>query len=189
MSTVALVTAEQLLRMPRDGRRYELIQGELKTMSPTGQEHGAVIFRLAELLGPCIRKHALGFASAGDPGFILARDPDTVRAPDLAFIRKERLAANPAGPAFWRGAPDLAVEVVSPNDTLHEVDEKARAWLEAGVTLVWVVNPAWRTVTVYRPGPDPETLSRDDELDGRDVLPGFRCRVADIFLAGSTSAS
>jgi len=182
MSTTTLVTAEQLLRMPHDGHRYELVQGELKTMTPAGFDHGEVILSLGELLRPFVRQHGLGRVSGGDPGFVLARDPDTVRAPDVAFIRKERLAANPATDGFWPGAPDLAVEVMSPNDTIHEVDEKAKAWLEAGVRTVWVVNPAWRTVTVYRSATDIKTLTEDGDLDGQDVLPGFRCRVADIFL-------
>ena len=182
MSITTLMTAEQLMRMPKDGHRYELVSGELRTMSPTGAQHAALIWRLAELLGPFVRKHDLGLGMGGDPGFVLSRDPDTVLAPDVAFISRERLATNPAGPAFWRGAPDLAVEVMSPNDRVHEVDEKAKAWIEAGVRMVWVVNPAWRTVTVYRSATDLKTLTEDSDLDGQDVLPGFRCRVADLFL-------
>ncbi len=182
MSTTTLVSAEQLIRMPDDGCRRELVSGEIKVMSPTGFEHGEVISTLDGLLRVFVRQHDLGKLSVGDPGFVLARDPDTVRAPDLAFIRKERLATNPAGPTFWTGAPDLAVEVMSPNDTVHEVHEKAKAWLVAGVELVWVVNPAWRTVTVYRSANNIKTLTEDDDLDGQGVLPGFRCRVGDLFV-------
>ena len=181
MSATTLMTAEELERMPHDGYRRELVSGELTTMTPTGLEHGVVIMRLGELLSPFVRQHGLGVLSGGDPGFVLARDPDTVRAPDLAFIRKERLATNPVGPTFWSGAPDLAVEVMSPNDTVHKVDEKAKVWLKAGVEMVWVVNPAWCTVTVYRSARDIKTLTEDNDLDGGDVLPGFRCRVADLF--------
>ncbi|MBM4032780.1 MAG: Uma2 family endonuclease [Planctomycetes bacterium] len=176
------VTAEELFRMPDDGWRRELIAGELRTAPPTGFEQGTVIATLGGLLSAFIRQHKLGVVAVGQPGFVLARDPDTVRAPDVAFIRKERLATNPVGPTFWTGAPDLAVEVISPSDTVHAVDEKAKAWLAAGVEAVWVVNPAWRTVTVYRSATDIKTLTEDDELEGQSVLPGFRCRVADIFL-------
>ena len=183
MSTTTEITAEQLLRMPHDGHRYELVSGELREMTPAGFDHGEVILRLGELLGPFVRHKGLGRVSGGDPGFVLARDPDTVLAPDLAFICKERLAEKPDTRAFWPGAPDLAVEVMSPNDSMRDVGEKSKAWLEAGTAMVWVVNPEWRTVTVYRSATDIKTLTEDDDLDGQDVLPGFRCRVADIFLA------
>ena len=181
MGAVTLMTAEELERMPHDGYRRELVSGQLKTMTPTGFEHGSVILRLGELLGPFVREHGLGRLSGGDPGFVLGRDPDTVRAPDVGFVRKERLAANPATDAFWPGAPDLAVEVMSPSDTVRQVDEKAKAWLAAGTAMVWIVNPAWRTVTVYSSANDIKTLTEDDDLDGQDVLPGFRCRVSEIF--------
>ena len=183
MSATTLMTAEELERMPHDGYRRELVSGELTTMTPTGFEHGEVILRLGGMLDAFVRKHGLGRVAGGDPGFVLTRDPDTVRAPDVGFVRKERLAANPATDAFWPGAPDLAVEVMSPSDTVRGVDEKAKAWLAAGVNTVWVVNPAWRTVTVYRSAHDIKTLTEDNDLDGLDVLPGFRCRVADVFPA------
>lgn len=182
MGATTLLTAEQLLRMPKDGRRYELVAGEVRTMTPTGWRHGAILISLGELLKRHVRENRLGLVIGGDPGFLLARDPDTVLAPDLAFIRGNRLASQSLKEAFWQGAPDLAVEVVSPGDTVSEVDEKARAWLDAGTAFVWVVNPAWRTVTVYRPAADPETLTETDDLDAPDVLPGFRCRVADLFI-------
>jgi Uma2 family endonuclease len=85
--------------------------------------------------------------------------------------------------SFWPGAPDLAVEVVSPNDTIREIEERVRAWLDAGTKMVWVVNPKWRTVSVHRSATDPTTLTEKDELTGGDVVPGFRCRVRDVFAA------
>jgi Uma2 family endonuclease len=182
MSTTTLVTAEQLLRMPDDGHFYELVSGELKKRASPGFLHGVVLSCLSGLLSGHIREHKLGLAAAGRPGFLLARDPDTVLAPDLAFIRRDRLAANPATDAYWPGAPDLAAEVMSPGDTLREGKDKANAWLAAGVRMVWVANPARRTITVYRSAADVKTLTEDGDLDGQDVLPGFRCRVADIFL-------
>jgi len=182
MSIATLMTADELMRMPNDGHRHELVSGELKTMSPPGFEHGEVILALGELLRPFVRQHGLGRISGGDPSFLLARDPDTVLAPDVAFISKARLAANAMKKGLWAGAPDLAVEVMSPNDTLRETDGKAKAWLRAGTSMVWVVNPARRTVSVYRSTTDVKTLAEDRDLDGQDVLPGFRCRVAELFL-------
>jgi Uma2 family endonuclease len=116
-----------------------------------------------------------------DPGFVLAQDPDTVLAPDIAFVCKDRLPVKPSTESFWPGAPDLAVEVVSPSNTIREIDDKAKAWLAGGARLVWVVNPAWRNVTVYRAENDIRTLAENDELTGEDVVPGFSCRVAELF--------
>ena len=116
-------------------------------------------------------------------GFLLSRHPDTVRAPDIAFIHKHNFPAALPEDSFWPGAPDLAVEVVSPNDTIREIEERVRAWLEAGTKMVWVVNPKRRTVSVHRSATDPTTLTEKDELTGGDVVPGFRCRVRDVFAA------
>jgi Uma2 family endonuclease len=168
------VTAEQLLQMPSDGYRYELIAGELHMMSPGG---GWLHGRMAAH----IQAHRLGKLFMAETGFILGRDPDTVRAPDIAFIHKDHLPAELPDDAFWPGAPDLAVEVVSSRDTYREVDEKAKAWLSAGAQVVWVVNPLLRTVSVYRSEGSIVTLAEKDELTGEDVLPGFRCRVVEIF--------
>ncbi len=181
MSTKTLVTAEQLLRMPDDGYRYELVAGELRKMTPAGWRHGLVGGRLRSLLGGHVLQNELGEVFLAETGFLLARDPDTVRAPDIAFIRKGRLPAHPPEEAYWPGAPDLAVEVVSPGDTVGEIDEKVKAWLDAGAVMVWVVNPKWQNVTVYRSATDIKVLTENDELAGEDTVPGFRCRVGDIF--------
>lgn len=132
-------------------------------------------------MGSHVRQNRLGKIFSAGTGFLLSRDPDTVRARDIAFVHKDRLPAELPEDAFWPGPPDLAVEVVSPGDTFREVDEKVQAWLESGALMVWVVNPKWRTVSVYRPGPDIKTLTENDELTGEDVLGGFRCRVGEIF--------
>jgi len=181
MSVTTLVTADQLLRMPRDGFRYELVAGELTKMAPAGFEHGVLGSRLQVLLGSYVLKNKLGEIASSDTGFRLASDPDTVRAPDLAFIGAERCRAVENKRGFFEGPPDLAVEVVSPNDTHAEVAEKVKEWLAAGTTIVWVLDPAWQTVTVYRSGTDITTLTEEDELDGEDVVPGFRCRVSALF--------
>ncbi|MBM4035701.1 MAG: Uma2 family endonuclease [Planctomycetes bacterium] len=180
MSVATLMTAEQLLEMP-DNRWYELVEGELKRMAPPSCQHADFTARLARIIGNHVHKHKLGSVLAGDPGFVVARDPDTVLGPDVAFISAESLAAEPLGEGFREGAPDLAVEVLSPGQAPREGHEKALAWLDAGAALVWVVNPAARTVRVYRSRTDIETLSAGADLDGGDLLPGFRCPVADLF--------
>ncbi len=180
MSTATLISAEQLLDMP-ENRWCELVEGELKPMSPPSCRHASVTARLARVLGNYVEQHMLGEVLVGDPGFIVARDPDTVLGPDVAFISAAHLAAEPLGDGFREGAPDLAVEVLPPGQALREGHEKALAWLDAGAALVWVVNPAARTVRVYRSRADTETLSATDELDGGALLPGFRCRIADLF--------
>jgi Uma2 family endonuclease len=126
-------------------------------------------------------QNRLGEIFMAGTGFLLARDPDTVRAPDIAFVRKDQPPAELPEEAFCPGSPDLAVEVVSPGDPFREVEEKVQAWLDAGTAMVWVVNPKWRTVSVYRPASDIRTLTENDELDGGGVLPGFRGRVGEIF--------
>ena len=182
MSTTTHVTAEQLLRMPDDGYRYELVAGELRKMVPASWKHGAIGGQLHGWLAQHIQQQKLGRIFSADTGFLIARDPDTVRAPDIAFIHKAHLPAAEPEEAFWPGAPDLAVEVVSPGDTMGEVDDKVRMWLDAGAAMVWVVNPKWRNVTVYCSTTDIRTLTENDQLDGQDVVPGFRCRVGDIFV-------
>jgi len=181
MSTTTPFTADQLLRMPDDGYRYELVAGELRKMTPAGWKHGDVGGRLHSLLGRHVVEQELGKIFSAETGFLLARDPDTVRAPDIAFIHRDRLPATQPEEGFWPGAPDLAVEVVSPGDTLGEIDEKVKAWLDAGAMMVWVVNPKWQNVTIYRSATEIKTLTKNDELDGQEVVPGFRCPVCAVF--------
>ena len=176
-----LLTAEALLRLPRDGRRHELVRGELRTMPPTGWEHGRVTIKLAVSLEPYVQTHQLGEVVTGEPGFRLTIDPDTVRAADVAFVRRERLAAAGRVRGYWQGAPDLAVEVISPHDLYTEVEEKVAEWLEHGSRLVFVVNPRRRTVAVHRPGQPVRILAENDVLDGEDVVPGWTLPVRDLF--------
>ncbi|HEX8068854.1 MAG TPA: Uma2 family endonuclease [Pyrinomonadaceae bacterium] len=180
-TTTQLTTADELLKLPRGSFRYELVKGELITMSPAGSEHGAVIMNLAAPLAQHIKAHKLGVTFGAETGFKLASDPDTVLAPDISFVRRERVPAEGLPQSYWPGGPDLAVEVLSPGDRQAKVKAKVAAWLASGARAVWVVSPRLRNVTVYRSLTDVAVRTENDELDGGDVVPGFRCRVAEIF--------
>lgn len=177
------MTAEQLLETQPSDSRCELIEGELRRISPSGWFHGETIGILHALLGHHVIKHRLGKIFGVEVGFILKRNPDTVLAPDIAFIARENLPATMPTTAFWPGAPDLAVEVLSPHDKTGEVDEKIEAWLEAGTRLLWIVDPRLRTVTVYRSTTDVVVKTAADVLDGGNMVPGFSTPVAEIFPA------
>ena len=181
-TTLQRSTASELYAMPDDGFRYELVKGELRKMSPSGWEHGEVVVNVTLLLAQYVKAHNLGACGGAETGFKIASDPDTVRAPDLSFVSRDRIPEGKARVKFFTGAPDLAVEVVSPGDTRKEVDEKVEDWLEAGAQAVWVINPKRRGVTVYRSMTDMTRLAEDDELDGGEVVPGFRCKVSEIFV-------
>jgi Uma2 family endonuclease len=179
------LTAKDLFRLPseltEDGC-YELLEGKLYKMPPPGPRHGEVTLNIGVILRSFVRVRELGRVMVGDPGFILRRDPDSVRGPDVAYVSYERHPANEDLPSrYIELAPDLAVEVVSPSQTRTYVDEKAAAWLAAGVITVWVVDPRTNQVAVHRAGQAPTVLSSDDTLDGSPALPGFTCRVAEFF--------
>jgi Uma2 family endonuclease len=175
------VTAEELLRMPDDGFRYELVRGELRRMTPAGNVHGRVAMNVAWPLAQYVKAHDLGTVYAAETGFLLARDPDTVRAPDAAFVSRARLEAVGEVEGYWPGAPDLAVEVISPDDSHVEVEEKVFDWLEAGTKVVLAINPRRRSVTLYRSQSDVTILTGTDVLDGGDVVPGFQLALREIF--------
>lgn len=179
--TAQLLTAEDLEKLPADGMRHELVKGELRTMPPSGGEHGYTVVNLTVPLGQHARRQGLGAVCGAETGFVIAHDPDTVRAPDIAFVRKAAIPASGLPKGFWQGAPDLAVEVVSPGDTLVEVEEKVHEWLQAGTSRVWVVNPRQQTVHVYRSPTDVMILTVNDVLDGEGVVPGFTIPVREIF--------
>lgn len=174
-----LLTAEDLLDVPDDGLRRELVDGVVRTMSPAGARHGRAGAILLALVWNHVEQDALGAVFTAETGFRLSRDPDTVRAPDLAFVRAERVAETDV-PGFPDLAPDLVAEVVSPGDRASEVTAKALAWLDAGVRLVWVVDRPTRSVTVHSPG-STRVLRDDGTLDGGDVLPGFTLPLARLW--------
>ena len=175
------VSAEELLRMPDDGFRYELVRGELRKMSPAGRRHGRIAHEVGRLLGNHVTAHALGAVYAAETGYRLAKDPDTVRAPDASFVRQEREEAMEEIEGYLPGAPDLAVEVISPSDSYSEVAEKVMEWLDAGTRMVVVVDPRKRTLTLYRSRDEIRVLTEADVLDGADVVPGWRVAVKDLF--------
>lgn len=183
MSTQKLLTAEDLWHMPDDGLKHELDEGELITMSPAGLLQGIIAGNIAHYLKLYAKEHRAGVVAVSEAGFKLQTDPDKVRAPDVAFITKERLPKDLEG--YGEMAPDLVVEVISPNEYAVDVQTKLSQYLQAGVRLVWLVYPRTKSVVVHRSMTDVTVLMADDELTGGDVLPGFSCKVADIFEIGN----
>jgi Uma2 family endonuclease len=175
------MTAEDLLKLPDDGFRYELVKGELRRMPPAGHEHGDIAMNIGAPLHQHVKKNKLGKVYAAETGFVLETGPDTMRAPDAAFVRRERVEQINRTKGYFPGVPDLAVEVVSPGDTVSEVEGKVEEWLKFGVRLVWIVSPKLRTITAYRSLTDVATLTEKDTLDGGDIVPGFQIPVAEIF--------
>ena len=169
-----------MLAVPSD-RRCELVSGELRDRSPAGFKHGIVALNVAQLIRTHVKTHSIGLVAGAETGFILRRNPDTVRAPDVAFIRADRVRVFSPPLGYWEGAPDLAVEVLSPSDTVGEVDEEVDDYFAAGTSEVWVVNSQRRTVTVHRRDGNLSVLRETDIIEGGDLLPGFRCPVAEIF--------
>ena len=184
MAIKQLLTAEQLWALPEEpGKRYELVKGELVEVPGAGGVHGLLVKVLLRLLDPFALAHGLGEVFADGVGYIIARGPDVVRIPDVSFVARERVPAGGVPEGFWPFAPDLAVEVVSPHDRADDVRGKVREYLEAGTRLVWVVWPRHRAVAVYTPDGQGREWRGDGELDGGDLLPGFRVRVAELFAA------
>jgi Uma2 family endonuclease len=176
-----LLTADDLLRMPDDGCRYELIEGELRKMAPAGSQHGRVVLNVTTPLDRFVRDHDLGVVFAAETGFKLRTDPDTVRAPDVAFVTKARFADVGDVAGYWPGAPDLAIEVLSPGDRFSEVEEKVFDWLDAGTRLVIVLDPRKRTGSAYRSRSSIRVHTDAETLDAGDVVPGWMFPVAQAF--------
>jgi Uma2 family endonuclease len=176
---VTPMTADELLRLRLPHARTELVRGALVVREPAGYRHGRVAMNLALRLGAHVERTRAGQLFAAETGFTLARGPDTVRAPDIAFIRRERLPdPEPAG--FPDLAPDLVVEVLSPDDRSGDVLAKVADWLSAGTRLVWVVDPSRRLARVYQSDGTEVLVAADEALDGQDVVPGFSCTLAEI---------
>jgi Uma2 family endonuclease len=175
-----LVTAEEFERYPDDDYRYELVEGRVVRMNPPGSRHGHLALNVGALLSGHVRKRGLG-AVMVESGFTLARNPDTVRGPDVSFVRQDRIPHEGLPKGFWQGAPDLAVEVISPDDRGASLRTKISDYLVRGVVLVVVIDPDKENVTVHRRLAAPVVLCSGDELNLEDVVEGFRCPVGEIF--------
>jgi Uma2 family endonuclease len=174
------VTADELFAMTADGKRCELVHGELRMMSPAGGRHGRIAQKLLRRLGNYVEQHELGETFAAETGFLLQRSPDTVRAPDVAFVARARLGDLGDHPGYLPIAPDLVAEIVSPYDSSSGVEEKAIDWLAAGVIAVLVVDPQTKTIRRYRSSKEIRVYA-DGHVDLSDVMPGFRLDVVELF--------
>ena len=171
------MTAEELMKLPDDSMCHELLKGELLTMPPPGYPHGTVTMNLSVLLFTYVKTNNLGRVAA-EMGYKLETDPDTVLAPDISFIARDRVGVRSEG--YRSGPPDLAVEVLSPGDRKAQVERKTSLWLELGAKAVWNVNPRQRTVEVCRADGEKKLFRESDELID-DTVPGFRVKVSEIF--------
>ena len=179
-SIAEIMTAEQLERVQLPGKSTELVRGRLIVREPPGTYHGKIAGRLLTHVGPFVKTHGLGEVFGQDTGFKIASNPDTVRAPDLAFVGYDRLSQI-GQRGYAALAPDLVAEILSPDDRPGEVIAKIGEWLTAGVKLAWVLDPARRIASVYRPDGSLSLIDGDGSLDGETVLPGFRCALKSLF--------
>ncbi len=183
MVTKARVTAEDLWRLGEGDVRRELVNGEVVEMAPVGALHGRITQRICRRLAEHAERHGCGEVFVGDVGFVLAlpNDPERVRAPDVAFVPNHRLPEGQVPEKFFPGAPDLAVEILSPSDDPVQIQQKLRDYLDAGTHLVWVIAPQAKTVTVYRADGSARLLREHESLEGEDVLPGLAIPLAELF--------
>ncbi len=183
MATKARLTAQDLWRLGEGDLRRELVNGEVIEMAPVGGIHGQLTSRVSRRLEEHVEHHGGGEVLVGDVGFVLhlPTDPERVRAPDVAFVSRERLPDGRVPQGFLDGAPDLAVEVLSPNDNPIDVQQKVRDYLDAGAHLVWVLAPAPKTATVYRADGSARLLRESEALEGENILPGFTLPLAEVF--------
>ena len=181
MVTIRSVTAAELLSMPKEGRRYELVAGELRAMPMAGGEHGQIESRLIVSLVTDEQIEQAGIVYPGDTGFFFSHDPEIVLFPDVTFVRAERLPPEAERIGYLDVVPDFVVEIISPSERAGEIKAKVDFYLERGVRLVWVVYPERREVVAHRPDQVVQRFTRDDVLEAGDVFPGFRLPVAEIF--------
>jgi Uma2 family endonuclease len=176
-----LMTADELAELPDDGyHHYELVRGGLICMAPSFFAPGFTVSASLARIVPFVAERDLGLVGSADVGFKLTRDPDTVRAPDIWFVRTSRIPRGKDAEQFFPGAPDLAIEILSPSARYRDVMAKVRDYLAAGTPLVWVIDPLGRTAGAFGPGMFAQLLDEDGILDGGDVLPGFTLPLRDI---------
>ncbi len=181
MAMTNQLTAADLARIDEPGYRHELIEGALQRMPPAGGEHGEIGMEIGWRVMNHVKAHRLGRVYGPDTGFLLATDPDTVLAPDIAVVRADRLPPRSERMGFLRVVPDLVIEIISPSERAVEVEAKIERYLAFGVPLVWTLIPRELRVMVHETGRTPRTLESIDHLDGGDILPGFSVRVAELF--------
>jgi Uma2 family endonuclease len=172
------LTPAEFIRLPDDGFKYELVDGELK-VSPAGLEHDEIGALVIEHLSPYVRPRRLGRVYASSAGYDLP--VGRTRSPDVSFVAMDRLPGGRSPKGFGQFAPDLAVEILSPFEDPSEIEDKLDEYFASGARLVWLVDPETHTVTVYRSRTDAQVLTAGDELSGEDVVPGFVCRVEELF--------
>ncbi|HYN88722.1 MAG TPA: Uma2 family endonuclease [Ardenticatenaceae bacterium] len=180
MSITTLLTAEDFLQLSRGDARLELIRGEVIDMSPPGARHGIIALEFGSRLRAWAKSGPGGYTDV-ESGFVLNRNPDTVRGPDVAYVSQERVPATGVPMGYWPIAPDLAVEVVSPDETADEVRDKVRDYLSAGTRLVLVLYPRTREIIAHTPDGLARTSGPGDVFEHPDVLPGFTCPVGELF--------
>lgn len=181
MTVTQLVTADELMAMPEPpDKHYELVKGRLVEVPGSTALHGFIAGLLYHLIDGFARERRLGLAFGDNVSYLLERDPDLLRIPDVSFVARGRIPESGIPDSYWPFAPDLAVEIVSSGDRASELYGKVREYLAAGTRMVWVVWPQHRAVTVYTPDGE-TTLQADQELSGGDVLPGFRVTVGELF--------
>ena len=180
-TSTSLLTATDLWNMPGHGEGYELVLGELRPMPPSGQEHSIIGLDLATMLNAFVKSNKLGKITGADGGYILHKAPDTVRAPDIGFVKVDRLPNGKATQKYFPGPPDLAVEIISPHDVYEEVEDKVEEFLEAGTRIVWGINPRRKSITIFRGDNSITALRAADILSGEDVIPGFSLPISEIF--------
>ncbi len=178
-TTSRLLTVEEFAALPPGASRRELVCGEVVETMPPGRKHGKIALRLGRLLDAWAETH--GGETGVEAGFILQRDPDTIRSPDVYYVRPERLPEGEVSEGFWTIAPDLAVEIVSPSDTADGLHEKVRDYLAAGASAIWVVYPRSRSITVHTPDGLARTYGPEASLESPDLLPGFSMKIEDLF--------
>lgn len=181
MSTSTLMTAEQLFELSPDLMRADLIEGKLHEYPYYGCRDGLLAGEIAFRLAEFADANNLGRVGGSGGGFILQRNPDTVLTPAAVFLSTELLARTGIPTFFFPGPPDLAVEIVAPDDGSKDFQRNIKLWLAAGTKLVWLVDGNLRRATIYRPGRSPITLSEEECLAGEDIVPGFRCRLGSLF--------
>jgi Uma2 family endonuclease len=175
------MTLEEAKQLNPDEQPGELVQGVFVPMSRPTIQHGRLMARIARLLGNFVEAKGLGEVIVGDSGFVLDKEGQTLRGPDVAFISKEHIPPEGLPDEWWEGAPDLAVEIVSRSQTAHDLALKALEYLQAGTKMVWVVDPESKTVAVYTPPDHIRVLRENETLDGGEVLPNFQIRVGELF--------